>query len=236
MAAATRSRPVHVAAALALELGIVMTGSRGGLLASLAVLGVVVLYGSARRAIKVTVAAVAVVFLVGLLVVQPARIGERQVTQTQSSSGRTDIWTVALHACPDYCVSGAGWGTFPILYSQQLEEVPQARVLVQGVAYQPHDIFLLALLETGVFSLVLLVAGLGVALVGSLRLPAAVRAPPTAAVLGTVVSSIFLSNLEFKFLWVVLAYPVVCQAAASRLARPAGPVAEPPVAVPEEAH
>ncbi len=103
-----------------------------------------------------------------------------------------------------------------------------------GTAYQPHNILLLAAVEAGVVGLVLVVLGLGTALLGALRLPRVMRGPPAAAMLGTLVSSIFLSNLEFKFFWAVLAYVVICEAvaaaeAAQRSPRAAGPLPAPAV-------
>jgi hypothetical protein len=67
----------------------------------------------------------------------------------------------------------------------------------------------------GVLGLLLVVLGLSTALVGALRLPPAMRGPPVAALLGTVVSSFFLSNLEFKFFWAVLAYVAICTTVAA---------------------
>src|SRR5687768_15421384 len=50
---------VHGVATLVLVLGVVMTGSRGGLLAALVVLAMVVFLGSARRSMKILLAAAA---------------------------------------------------------------------------------------------------------------------------------------------------------------------------------
>jgi O-antigen ligase len=192
-----------------------MTGSRGGTLACVVTVGAVVVFCSASRTSKVALTVAAMLLLAAVVAFQPAGVGSRQVARTDSSSGRSDIWRVAAHACPQYCLTGAGWGTFPVVYGLELEQVPTARVLVQGVAYQPHDIFLLALMEAGLPGLLLLVAGLAAALFGAMRLPRSLRAPPTAALVGTIVSSIFLSNLEFKFVWAALAYPAMCGAVAA---------------------
>jgi hypothetical protein len=89
--------------------------------------------------------------------------------------------------------------------------VPEAQVLQRGVAWQPHNIAMLAGIEAGVLGLLLVVVGLGLTFADALHLPAALRAPPVAALFGTFVSSVFLSNLEFKFFWMVLAYVALCQ-------------------------
>jgi len=93
-------------------------------------------------------------------------------------------------------------------------------VLVRGVAYEPHNIFLLAIIESGVGGLVLVLVGLGTALMTAVRLPALMRGPPVAALLGTLVSSSFLSNLEFKFFWAVLAYVALSSTVAARRRAP----------------
>jgi O-antigen ligase len=221
-----RSRLVHGAAVLLLLFGILMTGSRGGLLAAFVVLGTIVLLGAARRATKIALVVAAAVVLTVVLVVKPGGVGQRQL-QESGSSGRSDIWAVGLHACRLYCLPGAGWGAFPTVYEQELASVPEARVQERGIAFEPHNIFLLAVIQAGVAGLLLVVLGLGVALVNAVRLPPAMRGPPLGAVLGTVVSSFFLSNLQFKFFWAVLAYVAVSAtvAAATRAGSP--PVASP---------
>lgn len=230
-----RWRLVNSVATLGLVLGVVMTGSRGGTLACVVTVAAVVFFCSASRASKVALTVAAMLLLGAVLAFQPAGVGSRQVARTDSSSGRSDIWRVAAHACPQYCLQGAGWGTFPVVYGMELEQVPTARVLVQGVAYQPHDIFLLALMEAGLPGLILLLAGLAVALFGAMRLPLGLRAPPTAAMAGTIVSSIFLSNLEFKFVWAALAYPVLCAAvAATERAARTGPSGQDVPALPRQ--
>lgn len=218
----TRSRAVHGAAVLLLLFGVLMTGSRGGLLATVVVLGVGLLLAQARRATKVTLVAAAAVLLAVVLVVAPGGVGQRQLKEGANSSGRTDIWAVGLYACQLYCLTGAGGGAFPTVYHEELESVPDARVQERGSSFEPHNIFLLAIIEVGVLGLLLIVVGLGSALVGALRLPAGMRGPPAAALIGTVVSSFFLSNLEFKFFWAVLAYVAISEtvAADERVGRP----------------
>jgi hypothetical protein len=223
------------AASLMLLVGVLMTGSRGGLLSSLLILGVVLFLGPARRSFTIAVAAAGVVLLGVVLVVQPFGLGERQVdragrsTTSTLSSGRTDIWAVGLHGCKVYCLQGAGGGAFGSVYLEQLSSVPEARIQERGSTFEPHNIFLLAVVEVGVGGLLLLVLGLLTALVSALRLPRSMRAPPIAALLGTVVSSFFLSNLEFKFFWAVLAYVAVSETVAA--AQETGPAVRLPAAI-----
>jgi O-antigen ligase len=212
-----RSRGLNGLATVMLLIGVIMTGSRGGLLSTLVVLAVVLFLGPAKRLVKIGVAAGGALLVAVVLIVQPAGLGSRQVDHTEKtttsnvSSGRTDIWAVGLSACKSYCLSGAGGGNFGQVYQAELASVPQARVQERGSTFEPHNIFLLALIEVGIGGLVLLVIGLGTAFSGAIRLPRDLRAPPVAALVGTVVSSFFLSNLEFKFFWAVLAFVAVSE-------------------------
>jgi hypothetical protein len=182
---------------------VVLTGSRGGLLAAAVVLVVSAATGRRRWAAltAVVLAAVGVVLVVqtvpGLV---PARLME------SGSSGRTDIWRVGAAACTTYCDTGSGWGTFGEVYADTLPGVGEAAVTASGVFFQPHNVWLLAAVETGILGLVLMTTGLALAVREAVRLPAEVRGPPLAALLGLLTSGVLLSNLEFKYFWMVLIF------------------------------
>lgn len=209
-----RARYGNALASALLVIGIVMTGSRGGLLAMAVTLAVVVVaYPGGRRRLLVASGAVTAVIVL-MLTLNPAGLGERQLNQQGSSSGRAEIWSVGLHACPQYCGVGAGWGTFARVYETERSDVPDLRVLRRGTAYEAHSIWLMAAIEVGLTGLVLLAAGLAVTFLDALRLPAAARAAPLAALCGTVFAGFFLSNLEYKFFWMVLAYVAMSRSSA----------------------
>ena len=210
-----RWRAVHGAALLLLALGVVMTGSRGGLLAMVITLGAIVVFGAVKRAAAVALVAASTVVVGVVLLINPGGIGQRQLELQTDASGRDSIWTIGLHACSEYCLTGAGWGSFPTVYATELPEVPEARILYRGSSFEAHNIFLLVGVEAGVVGLLLLFMALGVALAGALRLPVAMRGPPVAALLGIVSSGFFLSNLEYKFFWAVLMYVVVAESLAA---------------------
>lgn len=211
----SRSRLLHAAATVILVLGILMTGSRGGLIATIVVLGAVLALSAGRRTLKVAVGVAAVLLMVTVLVIRPFGVGDRVFERGDTSSGRTDIWTVGLNSCDTYCLFGAGWGTFPLVYQEQLAKVPEAKAQQGRPAYEAHNIYLLAIVEAGVIGLVLMVLGFGTALRTALRLPTGLRGPPAAALLGHLVSSFFLSNLEYKFFWAMLAYIVISESVAA---------------------
>lgn len=201
-----RLRIVNAAIGVLMFWGILMTGSRTGTLAMAVVLATLAWSGprQARRGLMVCLAAgIAVAALVWVL--QPAGVASRSYESATSSSGRTDIWQVGFAACSEYCAFGSGWGTYPQVYAETQASVPSARVLVgdQGT-YQPHNLWLLAIVELGLAGFILLTLGLGLSMVEALRLPRSLRGPPLSAVAGLTFAVFFLSSMEFKFFWMVL--------------------------------
>jgi len=196
-------RLFHVAIATVLALGIVMTGSRGGLIATFAAFVALAFVTPGGKAKLLAGGAVGAALVAVVFFAHPGGLATRDV-QTTSSSGRTDIWKVGLAACPQYCLGGAGWETFPDVYAATQASVPDAEVLVGGGTYEPHNVWLLALIELGLPGLLLLDGALGMTFVEAVRLPARLRGPPLSGLVGTVLAAFFLSNLEFKFFWMSL--------------------------------
>jgi O-antigen ligase len=216
-------RLVYGISAALIMVGIVLTGSRGGLLASAACFLAAMLAVRRGRRLLATYAAGAVVAVALVLTLQPLGIGGR--ADSTDSSGRTDIWKIGLKACQTYCVQGAGWGTFPRVYEMTQPQVPQARVLVRGTSYEPHNIWILIGVEAGIAGLVLAATGLLLTLRDTWRLPPVLRAPPFAGMVATLVAAFFLSNFEYKFFWMALMYALLCRNVIVRL--PPAPVAVP---------
>ena len=204
------SRLWHGGLGVLFVVGILMTGSRAGLLAAVLVLGTVGFYGAARRILVVPLLAGGLALMVGILLLNPGGIGERQVEQTTDPTGRSEIWAVGLSACKDHCLTGAGWGSYPTVYRLQRASVPEARVLDRGTSFEAHNVYLLVAVETGVLGVLLVAVGLGLALVTALRLPRALRGPPLAARVGPLVTSFFLSTLEFKDTFAGFMYIAAC--------------------------
>jgi O-antigen ligase len=198
-------RLVSAATAALMLTGIFMTGSRTGTLGAGVVL-LALLFTAPRRARRgLIVALVAgVVVAAAVWVYQPLGLTERTFESATSSSGRLDIWTVGLAACQDHCALGAGWGTFPDVYAQTQSSVPGAKVLTGEGGYQPHNIWLLALIEVGFLGTLLFTLGLVISLKEAVRLPDEFRPPAVAALLGLIFALIFLSSMEFKIFWMVL--------------------------------
>lgn len=203
--------PLNLSLTALILLSILMTGSRGGLLALAVTGGVLILaLPKARRAAMVGTGAAALVLIALILVVNPAGIGQRQLS-AEGGSGRAEVWSVGMHACETYCVTGSGWGTFPEVYEEQRASVPEARVLRRGTAYEPHNVWMLVGIELGLLGLILLGGALALTVRSAARLPSALRGPPLAALSGIVVAGFFLSFLEYKFVWIALIYVVMCR-------------------------
>ena len=227
-----RARVMYSAAGGLIVFGILLTGSRGGLLAAGACLAVAIFSVERGRRVLLGYAAVVVVLVVVVLVLQPGGIAAR--TDSTKSSGRTDIWRVGLHACQTYCLVGSGWGTFPRVYQLELPKVPDARILGRGVAYEPHNIWILIGIEAGLAGLVLAVLGLLYTVRDTYRLPAMLRGPPLSGLVATLVAAFFLSNFEYKFFWMTLMYTLMCRNVA--VVRDYGPaMSGAPVALPHHA-
>lgn len=217
-----RARILHGLAAGLLMIGILLTGSRGGLLAAGATFLAAILFVDRGRVRLAYFSAAAVLAVVLALVVNLAGLGAR--TTSTDSSGRTEIWRVGVVACQDYCLTGAGWGTFPRVYALEQPHVTQARVLVRGTNYEPHNIWILIGVEAGLLGLLLVLVGFGLTFRDTLRLPAFLRGPPVTGLTGTLVAGFFLSNFEYKFFWMALMYALLCRNAVR--VRSAVPVAQ----------
>lgn len=202
---AAGSRMLHLGVAALVFWGILMTGSRTGTIAAGLVVLALAWSGPVQaRARMLGVLAVGVVVALSVWVYQPAGVASRNYESATSSSGRLEIWSVGLAACPQHCWYGSGWGTFSQVYAETQASVPSAKVLAGATgAYQAHNVWLLAVVELGVLGLLLLTWALVRGLVDGWRLPREVRGPPFSALVGLVFAVFFLSSLEFKCFWMV---------------------------------
>lgn len=199
-------RVAHLVVAVLMLAGILMTGSRTGTLGA-GVVALVMLWAIPRDARRPLAASLLVgAAATGLVwITHPFGIAERSFESVTSSSGRLDIWQVGVAACADHCAFGSGWGTFPDVYAATQATVPGARVLTgEDGSYQPHNLWLLAVIELGVAGFVLLVLGVAASAFYAFRLPPDYRVAAVGSVMGLTVGVFFLSSLEFKMFWIVL--------------------------------
>lgn len=204
-ASSRRVRGISMAATAVISAAIVLTGSRGALVAGSASLCVILLYSSSSGR-KRAVPYLAALFVVAAsaYVVAPAAL-QNHLLETDST-GRVQIWTTALSSCTTSgCWTGNGWGAFGDVYrTTYLSDLS-----VQGYGdktWAAHNIFVAMLAEGGVIGLLLLVAAFALLARSLHRLPRAVAGPAMAGLTALVVSNLLLSNMGFKYFWFTLLY------------------------------
>lgn len=219
--------------ALLLLSAIVLTGSRGGLVAAivaLAVIGVTCGRSLARR-FGVTLLWVILAAAVSVLIAPP---DVQNRLSRPDSTGRSDIWHVGVASCYDSCWLGSGWGAYGSAYRQ--EWLSDLALTGNGNKFwAAHNIALGALVETGVVGLLLLLAGSFLLIRALLRLPRRVRGAPLAALISLLVSAMFVSSLSYKYFWLTLLFAtlvVKVHAAGSRRPEPEAWVEDTPTPSP----
>lgn len=114
-------RVLFAGGALVCGLGIVLSGSRGGLVAIAAALVAWILFGGRwRKRVLVASLIVGIVGFAAIATVAPPQVRDRlgTITQDQTAAssgggtGRTDIWAVGLRAYDAHPVAGSGLGNF----------------------------------------------------------------------------------------------------------------------------
>lgn len=198
--AAGRRVAFLLAAALSAA-AIVLTGSRGGMVA--VVVAVIVLAINDRRPSVRVLYVIVPVLVAGITFLHASEDLQNRV-QAQNTSGRSDIWRIGLDACTEHCWTGSGWSTFSDVFSERF--INDADTLRSRVEVGPHSIWLRTPIEAGWLGFAVLLAALASSWRLLKRLPHAWRGPPRAALLGLLVTNSLLSNLDFKYFWLTLMY------------------------------
>ncbi len=183
-------------------LNIFYTGSRGVFIGIACMLA----YLAIRTRNYVATALMTVVFL-GISAAVP-NTWQRFADPTQSdASGRTDIWTVGLHAFPHYWLHGAGFATSDVVYDLYLMQSYQRKF--QGWDRPSHSLLLGTAVELGVIGLALVLFAWFWTIRQTWNVRADHPAAPLAygaeaACLGLFVTALSLDMLWFKYLWLAL--------------------------------
>ena len=230
-------RLIGVWGALFSVIAIILTSSRGGMMASIAVFVICLVYCARvpeyrSRTIRTTggvflfllvVSALGAVSLAVSPRGGPVReiLGsgpfERIASRQTDSSGRLEIWTAGRLACENYCDRGAGFGNFPNAYSQVFA-LSSATENV-GADRPAHNVYLGMVVETGFIGLSLL--GLALAAewyLASSRQMRRYEGAIKAALIGLLIASVFLSAIWFKYFWLVFALIRAAESATDPLA------------------
>lgn len=186
-----------------LGMAIFLTVSRGALVSMAVGVGIIAIAGLGRRAVVFASA----VLLVGALVFFVAPAETRDRLDREGSSGRTGVWQIGLTACETHCAIGSGYGTFPDVHEEILLTDPVASGSRRR--FVAHNIFLQAAVETGYLGLSLLAASFAAMLWALRHVPRMTRAPAIASLVALAATNFFLSNMDFKYFWLVLIYGAV---------------------------
>jgi O-antigen ligase len=227
---------------LVIVVAIVLTGSRGGVIATALGLILILLfagrwYPEVRRSIlRFLAGALLTVGLVGLVwfaVVTLAPQGrwadlpiaplQRLTNSEEGSSGRTEIWTAGLQACRVYCGLGAGLGNFPVVFTDELATSGAGRNV--GLYRPGHDLYLELAVETGVVGLALLGMGFAAEWM-ALRRAGTIAAALAAALVALLVVDAFESFIWFKYFWLLFMVVRLAEAASTRAQAPFRPLRE----------
>lgn len=219
--AARRGQPLVrfalVVAIGVLALGLAATESRGGLLAGgVVAIGALLLW----RGRRLTVAAVIGVVLLagaGWFTASPSS-WERVTSAQDGGSGRTDIWTVAWRVVEDHPLDGVGLAQFPVV-SQDFIREPGALSradLIVDKRIVVHNAYLQLWAETGAIGLALFLLLIVRSIASGTRAAsllerrgdldgATLARAGTLALAGALTASFFLSNLDDRRTWILIA-------------------------------
>lgn len=199
-----RARPVWRVPLLGLILlemaGVVVSGSRGAMVA----VGVLFAYWLFRSGRRVALLGIAAAASVPFFLLRSAIADRFSTALASGGAGRLSIWQVGFAAFKHNWLFGAGYGNFPLAYDRFFFDVFQ-----QKFAYWDrvaHDLPLSVGVELGVIGLILL-AG---AWYGQFRMLTNVsrdsdlfdlRIALEAAMIGLLVASLFLDIMAYKYTW-----------------------------------
>jgi O-antigen ligase len=201
---------------------IVLSGSRGGVLAAIIAFALTPTYwwrrrpdtrSAVRRMLVGTVCFVLVLFATVTIAVSISPEGrvaqvlssdsiDRLVHSETGTSGRSEIWSTGYLACRSHCAWGAGFDNFPILYSEIFPFSAAARNV--GLERPAHNVYLELAVETGFVGVTLFILAL-VSEFATLRTEPMKRIAPslTVAVLVLLFANAFEGQIWFKYFWIV---------------------------------
>jgi O-antigen ligase len=220
--------------ALVFLLAILLTQSRGGLVALAVTFAVALLFAGPVRRYWLGLAALAVPVGLAYYVALASPEALQRVLNPGGGTGRADLWSVASDVASDHPVLGVGAGNFPLVapeYSTAPINLPSAHLVVDTPKVA-HNTYLGVLADLGLVGLIAFVAvvlgalllarrsALAFARLGQIELELLSRAVFVGLV-GMLAAFVFLSGEYEKQLWLLLGLAVALHGLARRRAREA---------------
>ena len=152
-------------------LGIVLTVSRGGLVALAAALIVAVVLSGRWRIPTAALVLAAALVTIGYFTTYAPPAAQERVVETQGGSGREDLWEVAWRMVQDRPLLGVGAGNYPI---SAIDYLLRPGVIVRDefiidTPKAPHNVYLSVAAELGIIGLAMFLAILGFAVASMLK-------------------------------------------------------------------
>jgi O-antigen ligase len=211
---------VGAGGALLISIALIMTGSRGGVIAAVTAFVLILIFAwrwhpqGRRSVIRLIAGVIVTVALLGFASFVATSLSpqgrwagvasidpvQRLIRTDAGSSGRSDIWTTGAVACRQFCASGAGIGNFQTVYTEQFATSGAERNV--GLDRPGHNLYIQVAVETGFVGLALL----GFAFASewmALRSTGDLAPALAAALVALLVVDAFESFIWFKYFWLL---------------------------------
>ncbi|MBV9074101.1 MAG: O-antigen ligase family protein [Acidobacteria bacterium] len=217
-------RAIYAASAAIIAVAVLLTMSRGALLALVGIACVFAYRYNLKRRLLLVLAAAPI----GLLLLPPLFFSRFQNAFATGGAGRLDIWTAGLRAIGQFGLVGAGLENFPVAYQKFAGLAPVFR----GYDRPAHNIYLQTVVELGIVGLAFLVAAVLAHIKevrstqSSLRAPQPLLIACEAMAIAMLIAAFFLGVLWQKSFWMVwifcalVTHVVNCNRAAAMYGRP----------------
>jgi O-antigen ligase len=206
--------------ALLLGVALIMTGSRGGAIATATGLLLILVFAwrwhpdLRRSVVRLVAGAVLVVAAIGFASFIAIKLSpegrwadvtsidavQRLSSPEAGTSGRAEIWTTGYAACQRFCALGAGLGNFPTVFTDLFATTGAGRNV--GLARPGHNLYFEIAVETGFVGLTLLLFALASEWL-ALRSTGHLAPALGAALVALLVVDAFESFIWFKYFWLL---------------------------------
>ena len=143
---------LHIVILGSIIFGILLTGSRGGMIGAGIIFSVYFLLSRKKKDFLTFV----IPLLILIISIAPGFLFDRWETAVETGgAGRTTIWHVGLKALQKYWLTGAGLSSFPDAYTEFVDCGPK----YVGLARAAHNTYLQMFVELGIIGFILMIIG-----------------------------------------------------------------------------